>query len=404
MPQVCLQGFAAFAHPDLVYDDPHMSRNPSVHRHLVRRLTEVYRAPAVPVVGDFEIPVTVYTDASKFEAERKLLRQLPIPLAHVSQLASPGSCLVHDALGVPIIVTRNRQGELHAMLNVCRHRGARLLEQEGFCQVRKGFRCHYHGWTYDTDGKLVHVPNEGLFSSLDKETRPLVALPVQERFGLIWVVATPGAQYDFDSFLDPLEDDLAPLGLGSHVVFRRATTTRRTNWKILMEAFLDSYHVEHLHKKTVAPYFLGNRSYTEQAGPHVRSIVGRTGFAEAVESGHVEEIRDIATPTYVIFPSTIFVVQPGFVSRATAYPTAIDEIYWEHDLIIPEEPQTEKAKAHWELNFELIQNGVFSGEDLWICEQIQRGLSSGANEHLTYGTEEAPIRWWHEELERRLRA
>jgi phenylpropionate dioxygenase-like ring-hydroxylating dioxygenase large terminal subunit len=385
-----------------VYDGGDVSGTPTVYEHLVRQLTQIYRAPAVPVIGDFQIPVTAYTDETKFRAERNLLRRLPIPLAHVSQLASPGSCLVHDALGVPILVTRNRDGELRAMLNVCRHRGARLLENEGFCKVRKAFRCHYHGWTYDTDGKLVHVPNEALFSSLDKEDHPLVALPIHERFGLIWVVATPGASYDFSAFLDPLEDDLAPLGLESHVVFRRATTTRRTNWKLVMEAFLDGYHVEHLHKHTVAPYFQGNRSYAERTGPHVRSIVGRTGFFEAIAAGRTEDIRDIATPTYVIFPNTIFVVQPGFVSRATAYPTAIDEIYWEHDLIIPEEPKTEKARAHWELNYELIQNGVFSGEDLWICEQIQRGLGSGANEHLTYGTEEAPIRWWHEELERRL--
>jgi hypothetical protein len=79
-----------------------------------------------------------------------------------------------------------------------------------------------------------------------------------------------------------------------------------------------------------------------------------------------------------------------------------DGIYWEHDLIIPEEPKTDKARAHWELNYELIQNGVFKGEDLWVCEQIQQGLASGANEHLTYGIEEAPIQWWHEELSRRI--
>jgi hypothetical protein len=75
------------------------------------------------------------------------------------------------------------------------------------------------------------------------------------------------------------------------------------------------------------------------------------------------------------------------VSRATAYPTGLDEIYWEHDLIIPEEPKTEKARAHWELNYDLIQNGVFKGEDLWF---------------LTFGIEEAPIQWWHEELTRRI--
>lgn len=349
--------------PGLVYDGRDVSGNPSVHEHLVRQLTAIYRAPAVPVIGDFRIPVSVYTDPSKFEAERKLLRRSPIPFAHVSQLASAGSCLVHDALGVPIIVTRNRAGELRAILNVCRHRGARLLEKDGFCQVRKGFSCHYHGWTYDMDGKLVHVPNHALFSSLDKDEHPLVALPVHERFGFIWVVGTPVADYDFDAFLDPLEDDLGPLSLESHVVFRRATATRKTNWKLVVEAFLDGHHVQHLHKNTVAPYFRDHRSYAERTGPHVRSIVGRTGFSAAIESDHIPDIRDIATPTYVIFPNTIFVVQPGFVSRATAYPTAIDEIYWEHDPIIPEEPETEKARAHWELNYELIQNGVFSRED-----------------------------------------
>jgi len=51
---------------------------------------------------------------------------------------------------------------------------------------------------------------------------------------------------------------------------------------------------------------------------------------------------------------------------------------------------------------ELIQNGVFKGEDLWVCEQIQRGLTSGASESLTYGIEEAPIQWWHEELASRI--
>ena len=71
-------------------------------------------------------------------------------------------------------------------------------------------------------------------------------------------------------------------------------------------------------------------------------------------------------------------------------------------LIIPEEPQTDKARTHWELNYELIQNGVFKGEDLWVCEQIQKGLASGANERMTYGIEEASIQWWHDELDRRI--
>jgi phenylpropionate dioxygenase-like ring-hydroxylating dioxygenase large terminal subunit len=376
--------------------------NPPIYEELLEKLVRVYEGSLGRRLTDFRIPTAAYTNELQFQAERRLLRTLPMVVAHVSQLQAAGSCLVHDALGVPIVVTRDREGDLHAMLNVCRHRGTRLVEDTGFCTVRKGFHCRYHGWTYDIEGNLLNVPRPELFPTLDKGELNLISLPVTERFGFVWVVATPQAEYDFGAFLDPLDADLAPLKLESHVVFRRATTTARTNWKIVMEAFLDGYHVRHLHKNTVGPYFKNHRSYSELTGPHVRAIVGRGGFHEAVASGSIDNIRDIATPTYVIFPNTIFVAQPGFVSRATAYPTALDEIYWEHDLIIPEEPKTEKARAHWELNYELIQNGVFKGEDLWVCQQIQKGLGSGANEFLTYGIEEAPIQWWHEELTRRI--
>jgi Rieske 2Fe-2S family protein len=377
-----------------------MKKSP-IHGHLLEKLIEVYQGSLDPELTDFRIPTTVYTDESRLQAERRLLRALPMAVAHVSQLQAAGACLVHDALGVPVMVTRNREGGLHAMLNVCRHRGTRLMEDAGFCKVRKGFHCRYHGWTYDIEGNLLTVPKQEMFPSLDKSEHNLISLPVTERFGFVWVVATPGLEYDFDAFLDPLEPDLGPLNLESHVVFRRATTTAHTNWKIVMEAFLDGYHVRHLHKNTVGPYFKDHRSYSELAGPHIRSIVGRSGFEEALASGPIDDIRNTATPTYVIFPNTIFVVQPDFVSRASAYPTALGEVYWEHDLIIPEEPKSEKVRAHWELNYELIQNGVFKGEDLWVCEQIQQGLASGANEFLTYGIEEAPIEWWHEELNRR---
>ena len=377
-------------------------KNPQIYEHLLERLVHVYENGPDPNLGVFHIPTSRYTDPERLEREQQVLRSLPTPVAHVSQLASPGSCLVHDALGVPILLVRGRDGALRAMLNVCRHRGTRLIESPGFCKVRKGFHCVYHGWTYDLEGALTHVPREELFPSLDKSCLGLTSLPVLERFGFVWVVAKPHEEYDFDTFLDPLEPDLAPLGLESHVVFRRAMTTAKTNWKVVMEAFLDGYHVRHLHKNTVGPYFEGHQSYSELAGPHVRAVVGRGGFKEAVEKGEVEDIREVATPTYVFFPNTIFVAQPGFVSRATAYPLGLDEIYWEHDLIIPEEPKTEKLRAHWELNYELIQNGVFKNEDLWVCQQIQSGLGSDANDRFTYGAEEAPIEWWHTELERRM--
>jgi phenylpropionate dioxygenase-like ring-hydroxylating dioxygenase large terminal subunit len=229
--------------------------NPPIYEDLLQKLVRVYEGSLDRKLTDFQIPTAAYTDESQLQAERRLLRALPMAVAHVSQLQTAGSCLVHDALGVPVVVTRDHEGELHAMLNVCRHRGTRLVAEAGFCKVRKRFHCRYHGWAYDIEGNLLNVPRQELFPTLDKSELKLVSLPVTERFGFVWVVATRGTEYDFDAFLDPLEPDLGPLNLESHVVFRRATTTARTNWKIVMEAFLDGYHVRHLHKNTVGPYF-----------------------------------------------------------------------------------------------------------------------------------------------------
>jgi phenylpropionate dioxygenase-like ring-hydroxylating dioxygenase large terminal subunit len=139
--------------------------NPPIYEELLQKLVHVYEGARNPALGVFQIPVTAYTDEARFEAERGLLHTIPMPVAHVSQLQSVGSCLVYDALGVPIVVTRNREGELRAMLNVCRHRGTRLVEDTGFCKARKGFHCRYHGWTYDLDGNLTQVPREELFPS-----------------------------------------------------------------------------------------------------------------------------------------------------------------------------------------------------------------------------------------------
>ena len=110
-----------------------------------------------------------------------------IPIASVTELAGPTAFFTHDATGVPILVTRDEDGGVHAMINSCRHRGTRLVpESRG---TATSFVCPFHGWTYDLRGNLA-VP--GLVRSLPMATRDfgsaLVELPCEVRDGLIWVV------------------------------------------------------------------------------------------------------------------------------------------------------------------------------------------------------------------------
>jgi len=85
--------------------------NPPIYEELLEKLVRVYEGSLDRRLTDFQIPTAAYTNEPQFQAERRLLRTLPMVVAHVSQLQAAGSCLVHDALGVPIVVTRDREGE-----------------------------------------------------------------------------------------------------------------------------------------------------------------------------------------------------------------------------------------------------------------------------------------------------
>jgi nitrite reductase/ring-hydroxylating ferredoxin subunit len=177
------------------------------------------------------------------EVER-LFRGLPVYAGHASAVADPGAFFTAADYGVPLLVNRSREGVLGAFLNVCRHRGARVaLAAEG---RSKCFVCPYHGWTYDTAGKLIHVPCEEGFPDLAPTERDLVPVPIEELFGGLWVrldgaaAGAGGSSSGAPSaaeHLAPLAAELAALNLDRHVVYERVEETRRMNWKLVVEGF-----------------------------------------------------------------------------------------------------------------------------------------------------------------------
>ena len=131
-------------------------------------------------------PVSHYADPARLAQEQNtLFRQFPIIVGHGSQVAVPGQFFTHDDTGVPILVTRTREGRVKAYMNVCRHRGGRIVTQaDGQATT---FSCPYHSWTYDLAGNLRGIPQPFGFEGLNKKKHGLVELPAFERFGLIWV-------------------------------------------------------------------------------------------------------------------------------------------------------------------------------------------------------------------------
>jgi phenylpropionate dioxygenase-like ring-hydroxylating dioxygenase large terminal subunit len=181
-----------------------------------------------------------HTSPSQHEADlRDLLRRAPLVVGRESELPQPGEFFTHDDAGVALLVTRDAAGRLHAMLNVCSHRGTRLVyESRG---TACSFVCRYHGWTYDLGGRLGRPGRVGLPPALEQfmGDRALTEVPSEARHGFLWVLPTPRTTLDLRVALGPLDDRLAALDLGSHgVVAERTIETHASNWKHVVDGLV----------------------------------------------------------------------------------------------------------------------------------------------------------------------
>ncbi len=341
---------------------------------------------------------TVYSDPDTYRREiDRLFRRLPLCLGFADQLREPGSMIARDLFGLPLLLVRDRSGEIKVLLNVCRHRGARLIAgQEAVCR-QSTLTCPYHAWSYDLSGALRGVPGAEGFPTLDKASRGLRRLPSVVRHGLIWAIMDPAREdIDIPGFLGEIDDDLGALDLGSHRFFRQHSRRRATNWKLVMDAFQEVYHINRLHAQTIAPFFVKAKAAGEGVGLHTRILVPRERFAQAhTLAPHEWDLRQHATLTHAIFPNSLIIYHPDFTSHLGMFPTAPGEIQFVHTMFTPHEARTEKERAHWDRSFTLIDEGVFGAEDLFISEQIQLGVESGANDSFVLGRFEQHLRRFH---------
>lgn len=343
-----------------------------------------------------ELASSAYTDSARFEAERRgLFSTFPLVVGPSALLPEKNQAFAHDGYGLPLLVSRDGNAKVHVMANVCRHRGTRLVESREVVSA-KGIACPYHAWTYGPDGALKGVPRADCFPGLDKSERGLVHFPAVESGGLIWFARDEFADFDAARALAP---DFDAFGLGGQYLYRRRSHDVAANWKLVVDAFLESYHVQRLHAGTIADFFADGITAADMVGPHQRAAVGRADYLAAIDRDDWGQLRRAVTYTYALFPSSILVVSPDYVNLLVVMPQSVGASLVEDFMLVSEQPATPEAEDHWRRSWELLDEGTFAGEDFRAAALCQRGLDSGLLKSVTLGTLESGIAAFHARVE-----
>jgi phenylpropionate dioxygenase-like ring-hydroxylating dioxygenase large terminal subunit len=268
-----------------------------------------------PMVND----VSVYIDPARYAREVEVLfRRTPQLVCLSSELKDPSAFRTFDETGVPVLVTRRADGSVAAFLNICPHRGARLVRED--CGMARRFTCWFHGWTYANDGRLLAATEAERFSGGLEGREHLVPLACEERHGMIFVLPTPGLQLDLDSHLADFAPVLEGLRLADTEWVKSDVLPVAANWKYALDTYGEGYHFAALHRQTLAPYFRNDITVYDRWGPHYRVAFAERGWSALVDKPEAEwGIRPEPGGVHYMFPNVIFFV--GSVSPGSTYLT-----------------------------------------------------------------------------------
>jgi phenylpropionate dioxygenase-like ring-hydroxylating dioxygenase large terminal subunit len=342
---------------------------------------------SVPFEKARAMPRSAYTSEEFLRAElQRVFARDWVSVGRASALKQPGDYIAFELAGQPIVALRDADGGLKAMSNVCRHRMSTLLEGQGHARA---IVCPYHGWTYNLDGSLRAAPAMSRNAGFCKNDYKLRAVRCEEWLGWIMATLNPDAVPVAEQLaeVEALIDDF---DMGSYVETFRETLRWDTNWKVLAENFMESYHLPVCHAGTI-----GGLSRLEDmvCPPGGRMFNYHTILKDdslKIALAHPSNTRlkgDRRRTTFLlsVYPSLLITLTPGYFWYLSLHPYGVGQV----DIIYgggmsPDFAYAAEAQEHFAQVKRLLDK--VNVEDRGCTEKVYRGLLSELAEpgHLSH--------------------
>lgn len=364
--------------------------NNKTARELNRRLLDNLQADVTDTcLGEGEVSGRQFTDPGILQREREVLfRKTPQPVAFSGEIPAAGSYLALDVLDVPVLLSRDDAGTLHAFVNACAHRGAQIASGSGSARHHV---CPFHGWTYQHNGQLRGRPSAHYFDDTDTEHN-LTRLPVSERYGVVVVgVSTAVSQSAVDSALVAVGAELASFGFEHYRTLERRQLSVAANWKLVNDLSLESYHFRNLHRDSVAELLAPN-AVVDTFERHSRWAFPLKSILDLKDQDEAEWPAQLqGSVTYTLYPGVMCLINSLGAQIIRAEPgTRPDETIVSYVGMFGPGCDREAARQAYRFG-----GDVFANEDLPAARDCQRGIAArGGNFPL--GRNEPLLQFWHE--------
>jgi choline monooxygenase len=307
-----------------------------------------------PLATASTLPAHCYVDAAFAAREREAVFARSWQLvAFAAQLSRPGDHVLAEIAGVPLLVVRGDDGVLRALHNVCRHRAGPLATCDGRART---LTCKYHGWTYALDGRLLGAPDMGRARDFDVAALALPRAQAAEWGGLVFA-ALRSDTAPFERLVDGVEPPPA-------LVFdRRVVYDVACNWKVVVDNYLEGYHLAQVHPELDA--LLAAGAYETRLGTH--------WVLQTSPLAGTDEVYGPGSARYTwLWPNTMLNLLPGRVQTNRVLPLDAQRCRVVFDFYFAPDATAEFRAADVAFSDEVQR------EDGAICEAVQRGLASGS--------------------------